>query len=463
MTVEIVDRERELRLLRSTAENAPALIVLRGRRRVGKSFLLRVALSATPRLISYQAEEEPRVLQLESFAAECARLVPGAPQLQFATWRDALAFLEAQARSSGPLVVVMDEFQRVAAQDKSIESVIQNAWDRWDQEHAPIVLVLSGSALGFMAGLLQGDKPTYGRSAYRPLLLPLSYRDVTPFGPQGATAVERLERYSVLGGTPQYQRWAGKRSLSAVIEDVILSPDAPLYDDPEHLIRAEDGVREPGPYFGVLEAIARGLTSPTTIGGRIGVSAQLVTNYLNRLEVLGYIARVEPLEPRSAGRVRAYWKISDPYFAFWFANVFPNRSRLSRGRIKEVAAEIKKQLPQIVSFVFEDCCREWVASHSDLGADATEVGSWWTRKSDTEIDVVALNNKGYTLLGSCKWLTRPVGTKPLDDLYHARATLGPKAAQAQLAIFSKNGFAEDLERRAAGEGVHLVDVSDLYP
>ena len=173
-------------------------------------------------------------------------------------------------------------------------------------------------------------------------------------------------------------------------------------------------VREPGPYFGVLEAIARGFTSPTTIGGRIGVSVQLVTNYLSRLEALGYLARVEPLEPRSAGRARAYWKISDPYFAFWFAHVFPNRSRLSRGRTKEVGAEIKKKLPQIASLVFEDCCREWVASHSDLGADANDVGSWWTRKSDTEIDVVALNNKGYTLLGSCKWLARPVGTKPLE-------------------------------------------------
>jgi hypothetical protein len=182
-----------------------------------------------------------------------------------------------------------------------------------------------------MAGLLQGSKPTYGRSTYRPLLLPLSYRDVTPFGPQGATPIERLERYSVLGGTPQYQRWAGRRSLSAVIEDVILSPDAPLYDDPEHLIRAEDGVREPGPYFGVMEAIARGFTSPTTIGGRIGVSVQLVTNYLSRLEALGYLARVEPLEPRSAGRARAYWKISDPYFAFWFCPRLPEpQQALSR-------------------------------------------------------------------------------------------------------------------------------------
>jgi len=197
MATQTVDRDREDRLLRNTIENVPALIVLRGRRRVGKSFLLRVSLDE-PRLISYQAEEEPRALQMESFAAECARIIPGAPQLAFADWSEALRFLEAQARAEGPVVVVMDEFQRVAAQDPAIESTIQNACDRWDHENVPVALVLSGSALSFMAGLFKGGKPTHGRSVYRPLLLPLSYRDVAAFGPPKASPTELLERFSII-------------------------------------------------------------------------------------------------------------------------------------------------------------------------------------------------------------------------------------------------------------------------
>ena len=159
------------------------------------------------------------------------------------------------------------------------------------------------------------------------------------FGPPKASPTELLERFSIIGGTPQYQRWAGRRSLTGVIEDVILSPDAPLYDDPEHLIREEEGIREPGPYFGIMEAIARGYTDPTAIAGKLQISSQLATKFL-RLAELGYVMRVEPLEPSHGGRARAYWKVSDPYFHFWFGHVFPNRSRLSRGRIKEVGAEI---------------------------------------------------------------------------------------------------------------------------
>lgn len=230
--------------------------------------------------------------------------MPGVPELRFADWDEALGFVEAQAREQGPLTVVIDEFQRVAARDESIESKIQNAWDRWDHENAPLALVLSGSALSFMAGLFQGGKPTHGRSILRPLLDPLSYRDIAAFGPSELTAVELIERYSVLGGTPQYLRWAAGRPLAEVIEDVILSPDAPLYDDPEHLIREEENIRDPGPYFGIMEAIARGYTDPTAIGGKLQISSQLATKFIGRLAELAYVARVEPLEPGNRGRAR---------------------------------------------------------------------------------------------------------------------------------------------------------------
>jgi uncharacterized protein len=461
VAVKIVNRERELRQLRAIVAAPPALVVLRGRRRVGKSFLLRVALPGE-RLVSYQAEVNPLPLQLEAFAAECSRLLPGAPELRFATWDDALVFIEAQAREQGPLTVVMDEFQRVAAQDGSIESKIQNAWDRWDHENVPLALVLSGSALSFMAGLFQGGKPTHGRSSWRPLLQPLSYRDIGAFGPDGLTPVELVDRFSVLGGTPQYLRWAAGLPLDQVIEDVILSTDAPLYDDPEHLIREEENIREPGPYFGVMQAIARGYSNPTAIGGQLQISSQLATNFLDRLAELDYVARVEPLEPKHGGQTRAYWKISDPYFRFWFGRVFPNRSRLARGRIKEVAREISKGMSQITNLVYEDVCREWIGSHSELGADADEVGSWWSRKSDVEIDVVTLDRRGYCLLGSCKWWSKPIGPAVLNELYEAKAALGPKAAQARLSLFSKSGFNPELVERAEAEQVELVEVADLF-
>ena len=459
MAIEIVDRERELRQLRALAGAPPGLVILTGRRRVGKSFLLRVALTGD-RVVHFQAEEQPRPLQLAAFARECSPLVGGAP-LAFATWEDAFSFLDGQAKQDGSLVAVLDEFQYLADEDAGLVSAIQKWWDRWDHENTPVLLVLSGSALTFMVGLLSGQEPTHGRSVWRPVLQPLDYRDASEFAPRGLSPVELVERYAVLGGTPQYQRWAGARPLGEILRDVILSPDAPLHRDPEHLVREEDEIRDPGPYFGTLEAIAAGYTTPTEIGSRLEAGTQLVNKYLKRLQALGYILKVEPLEPRGKGKARAYWKISDPYLRFWFSQVLPNRSRLARGRIEEVAREIEGRLSTHTGHVFEDVCRDWVGRVSPLGSKADEIGSWWNRKSNVEVDVVALDKNGYTVLGECKWRKDPLDVDVLDELFRAQAVIGPKANQARLALFSRSGFSDELRARAANEGVELVTVADL--
>lgn len=123
---------------------------------------------------------------------------------------------------------------------------------------------------------------------------------------------------------------------------------------------------------------------------------------------------------------------------------------------------IEKQLPTHVGAVFEDVCREWLGRFSALGATADEVGAWWSRKSDVEVDVVGVDKKGYTLLGACKWWKDPVGENVLDGLIDARSVLGTKASRAELAIFSKVGFNDRVTTRAKRERVHLVVVDDLF-
>ena len=145
-----------------------------------------------------------------------------------------------------------------------------------------------------------------------------------------------------------------------------------------------------------------------------------------------------------------------------FRYVLINRSRLARGRIEEVVSEIRADLSNFIGPVFEDICRDWVGRYSPLGEGALEVGSWWSRPLDVEVDVVTLHKKGYGLLGSCRWRSRRVGAAELDDLYRARATIGPAAAQARLVLFSRSGFTAQLAERAAQEDVRLVGLTDLF-
>nr|MBA2426415.1 restriction endonuclease [Actinomycetota bacterium] len=119
-------------------------------------------------------------------------------------------------------------------------------------------------------------------------------------------------------------------------------------------------------------------------------------------------------------------------------------------------------LSTFVGRIFEDCCREWVGRYSSLGDGALEIGSWWSRQSDVEVDIVTLTKKGYGLLGSCKWSTRQVGENVLDDLYVVRGILGRPAATARLVLFSRSSFTRAVRARAADENVTLVDVADLF-
>ena len=142
----------------------------------------------------------------------------------------------------------------------ALPSILQRHWDRWQRSGTPLTIVLSGSALTLMEELLAHSSPLFGRADYRPLIQPLDYRFAAEFARAGAPADALLRRYAVLGGTPQYQVWAGKGGISSVIRDRVLSKGESLYEEPLHLLREEQTIRDPATYFAVLRASRGGAT-----------------------------------------------------------------------------------------------------------------------------------------------------------------------------------------------------------
>lgn len=410
--------------------------------------------------VFFQADEQPARAQLDLFAREAARLLPGNPPLHFATWDDAFRFIGDQA-SAEPLVVVLDEFQSLWQSEPHLDSILQRHWDQWDRAGTPVTVVLSGSALTMMERLLDHSSPLYGRAQFRPVLEPLDYRRAAEFAAATLTAEEKILRYAVLGGTPQYQVWAGTGTLPDIIAGRILAKDESLYEEPMHLLRAEQHIRDPGTYFAVVAAIASGATRPSEIANRTGLEVPNLTKMLTRLIDLGYVELRTPIAPRREAK-RSSYRVRDPYFRFWFRFVFPNRSLLARGRVKEVAAEIDRDLPTFVGPLFEDCCREWIGRYAAPGRvpRCDELGRWWSRNGQVEIDIVGLDGSGYALIGSCKW-SRQIPANVLGQLRAQQEQLGPPAAAARLVIFAR-GYSKRLRERADEAGVALVTADELF-
>lgn len=455
----LVDRDREQAQLWEAAEQAPSLAVVVGRRRVGKSFLLASTLTGE-RVISFQGDEQGERQHLELLAEEAGRVLLGAPALRFDSWEAALDFFGTQA-AQAPLTLVLDEFQYLWNAQPALDSIIQRHWDRWQRAGSPIVIVLCGSALSLMERLLSHGSPLYGRATLRLLITPLDYRFAGEFA-RTDDPEKLLRRYAVLGGTPQYQVWAGSGGLRAIIRDRILTKGAPLYEDPLHLLREGEGIRDPGTYLAVLRAIAGGATHHNEIAQQAGITSANLSPRLARLEELGYVQPVFPLAAEGREE-RSVYRISDPFFRFWFRYVARNRSRLERGRVDEVLADVVDDLDNLMGQTFEDCCRHWVGHYADEQSVGRleQVGSWWSRDGSVEIDVVGVRRHRYELLGSCTW-RRTVDEDALDELYEQRAALGGKAARARLVLFAREGFTDSLRERAVGENVVLVTAADLF-
>jgi AAA+ ATPase superfamily predicted ATPase len=457
----VIDRDTERTRLIEAADRSPQLIVLRGRRRVGKSYLVDQVLGDR-RGVFFQADEQDEAGHLEVFGREAGTLLPGSPSLTFGSWDDAFEFVGAQATDVGPLVLALDEFQWLWDAQPAIDSILQRHWDRWQRAEVPATVVLSGSALSRMEQLLERGRPLHGRADYRPLLLPLDYRDAAEFAAPSASAEERLRRYAVIGGTPQYEVWAGNGPISEVITRRILRKGESLYEEPLHLLREEQTIRTPGTYFKLCAAIANGATQYNEISTKAKIDNANLAKMLPRLDELGYVERRAPLERRGFVERRSSYRLRDPFFRFWFRYVWPNRSRLERGRVREVAAKIEADFDTFMGAAFEDVCRTWLGTYATgpEAQDLTEIGAWWHRSGNPEIDIVTLRGRRLGPLGSCKW-DRNAPPQALGELLRDREMLAGPDTEGELLVFAR-GFSNDLIQRAEREGARLVGIDELY-
>ncbi|MFT4034156.1 MAG: ATP-binding protein [Patulibacter sp.] len=451
----LIGRQSALMRLKRAAAESPQLVVVRGRRRVGKSFLISHAFREDPRFVYLQADEGTEQMHLDLLAAECARLT-GAP-VRFSDWNAALDYL-AQIAASEAIVLALDEFQWLWDAQSALPSTIMRHFDRWKRDGVPIALVIAGSAITLMERLVEGDQPLFGRADARLLIEPFDYRVAAEFGSDD-NAADNLRRYAVLGGTAQYQAWAGTGSLTEVLETHILPPGEPLHDEPLQLLRGERDLREPGTYFAILRAIAEGRTQFNAILQAVApTKGAALSARLHRLIELGYVQQRTPL----AGNGTGSYSISDSYFRFWFRFIWPNRSRLQAGRIELVRDEILAGLDDFMGLAFEQACRQWARRYAPHGtplASAQQIGSYWTRTHDIEIDVVAMTGQRFDALGSAKWSAR-ADAHVLDRLRHQRDAIR-NAGDSSLYIFAR-GFDGSLARQAEGSDVQLIRADDLY-
>src|SRR6056297_967796 len=349
------DREAELDTLTNAVESSGHdFVVVYGRRRVGKTELLKEFCGGKPHiyfLAAQEAEHRQREKFVDQIAAYFDERVP-----RIDAWDEAFDYLGEKLDTEG-LVVVIDEFPYLVAENDSLPSYIQGFVDEQLQD-TELMLVLCGSSVSTMESEVLGhESPLYGRRTAQFDVKPFSYkqaRDVIGYDP-----ADSIRSYAVTGGTPMYlTRFDYEHSLAENVRSHILSPTAVLYNEPEFLLRTE--LRNPARYMSILEAVALGHTTPNEISGATGVDVGPLSKYLQTLRRLRLVEREVPVTASGKKSKRSRYHVADEFLRFWFRYVETNRSSIEEAPAVVYDGTIAPDLPTYTAKTFEDVCQEAV-------------------------------------------------------------------------------------------------------
>ncbi|WP_457752403.1 ATP-binding protein [Thermococcus sp.] len=456
------DRERELEKLKDVySYPGSSFIVIYGRRRVGKTALVREFLKDKLGLYFFVGEKDETLL-LEEWVGEVEEKrsghLPSYVKPKFDSLEELVEFLLDFSRER-KLVLVFDEFQNFRVVKPSFFSSLQRLWDE-KKETSNLMFIAVGSYVGMIKRIFMDRKePLFGRADEWMKLKPFDFwtawgfvRSLVEINPR-----HFVELYSALGGMPRYllyvPRYYRGDSIEA-IRGLFFDEFAPLREEGLNVLKLEFG-RYYRSYFSILEAVSLGYVTPKEISDGTGLKPLTVGKYLSELtNHYEYLVREVPVTENPLKTRKVAYRISDEFFNFWFRFIYHNYTALEEDPGK-VFERFRAEFPAFVGKTYERIAREFVKG-LNLGFKPERIGRWWYKGE--EIDVVAYDRKNVILF-EVKW--RDLSTKDAKRVLKGleeKAELLPLRGNYRFGIIARELEGKDELRE---EGFLAFDLDDL--
>lgn len=454
MTMKFVDRTDETKRLTDILHgNRTALVVIYGRRRLGKSTLIKRVL--TDGDIYFLADRSEGQHQRALLAKVIATTFPDFDRADYPDW-EAL-FRALNHRADRRFTLCLDEFPYIVEQSAELPSVIQKLID---EKQLRYNLVICGSSQQMMYGLfLDASAPLYGRAdeimRLTPIRLPYIQEAL------GLNAREAVEEYAVWGGVPRYWELREHRqSLMEALWHTTLSINGILNEEPVKLF--QDDVKDIVKTSTIMSFVSMGANRLSEIATRCNEPATNLSRPLKKLTDLGFLEKEVPFGIDEKNAKKSLYKVADPFMAFYYRFVVPNLSFIELGRRLPIEQALNAHFDEFVSMQWEKMCRDAVTGNVVGNVVYGKAKRWWgsvgggaKRIEQIELDVVAESlDKQYLLVGECKWTAQENGRRLTDELLR-KARLLPFAEGKTIVpiLFLKNAPADDIGNALLPEAV----------
>lgn len=436
--MDFIDRQKEQEILsQALCDHKAKFIVLYGRRRLGKSTLIKRLL--TEKDVYYEAEKSDPTMQISLLAEAINANYPGFSTPIYPTWESLLSAYNQICQPNSTLV--LDEFPYLVQKTPSLPSTLQRLIDSQSLRYN---LVICGSSQRMMQRLiLDRSEPLYGRADVK-----LNLRPIRPQHwqmPFQLNAIQLIEEYSVWGGVPRY--WALRSaysSLKEAIEQLILQEHGLLFDEPSALFL--DDSADIASYASIMIAAGRGNNKYSKIADAVGKKTTELSIPLSNLTEMAYLRKEVPFGEHEDKSKKTLYIIDDPFMAFYYRFVVSYKSLLAIGRTEPVVSRIEKLFPEHVSHLWESLCQLTISGNYLFNQTWSMARRWWGKVplfeagkktpiayEELEFDVVAesLDHPDTLLIGECKWKSPDYADRLLEQL-KAKALKAPFTQGKQL-------------------------------
>ena len=464
-----IGRKSELAFLEKLYDSKSfEMLILHGRRRVGKSYLLGHFANLHPKnTVYFIGDKSSEKTNVKNFCEELNKVLNAGDFLNsFEQWSDVYSFIK-KTEITERLIIIIDEFTYLLNSNPSYDSGLQIAIDTILRKKN-IFLILCGSEVSVIEDIIDNSsKPLYGRKTAELKLFPFTYKEARDFFPN-YNDEQALITYSILGGIPFYlSLFDDSRSIKENIITHCLSTTGVLFNEIETLLRME--LKETYFYKNIMLAINAGASTFNTIKDKVGEEAAKIAKYLNVLCNLGFIKKEVPCGEKQNSRNTLY-SICDNYFSFYFMFIFKKQNMLN-GLISPIMyyeRELtKERLNTFIGHRFEGICETYLKErfyNAKMPFFAEILGRWWGNnpilKRQEEIDILALDDAN-ALFCECKYTEQKFDEKQLQDLENSALCI--KRANKYFMIFSKNGISKGAEEKIREKrNYFVVTEKDLF-